>query len=102
LRDGQFKKPKVKGEKGPDGEEFKNGLYTESQRKDPLSCLRIDDFEIYLRASSYELKLFRPVEKFISRLKWMPLAKSMEMFKESHVRMLKNREELFMEDKAKA
>lgn len=85
LRDGEVKKPKVKGEKDPDGEEFKNGLYTESNKKDPMSCLRMDDFEIYLRSSSYELKLYRTVEKFIARLKWLPLSKGIDLFKESHI-----------------
>lgn len=49
LRDEKIKKPKAKGMKDEEGE-FSNGLYTESNRKDPLSCLRMDDFEIYLRA----------------------------------------------------
>ena len=48
LRDGKIKKPQAKGEKDEEGE-FSNKLYTEKEKKDPLSCLRMDDFEVYLR-----------------------------------------------------
>jgi len=48
LRDGKIKKPHAKGEKDEEGE-FANGLYTEKEKKDPMSCLRMDDFEVYLR-----------------------------------------------------
>lgn len=60
----------------------------------------MDDFEIYLRAQTYELKLQRTVEKFITRLKWLPVSKTMEMFKDSHELMKKQREHLFEDSKA--
>ena len=58
---------------------------TLSYIQDPLSCLRMDDFEIYLRARTYELKLYRTTEKFVTRLKWLPLAKNVDILKESHI-----------------
>jgi hypothetical protein len=50
VRDGKRKRPKAKGEEGDEEGEFSSGLYTEKEKKDPLSCLRMDDFEIYLRS----------------------------------------------------
>ncbi len=79
--------------------EFSNGLYTESTRKDPLSCLRMDDFEIYIRTQTYELKLFRSAEKFIARLKHLPLAKNFDIMKESYILMKNRRGELYDENK---
>ena len=48
VRDDEIKRPKAKGMMQDDNGQ-NNGLYIESNKKDPLSCLRMDDFEIYLR-----------------------------------------------------
>ena len=57
----------------------------------------MDDFEIYLRAHTYELKLFRPLEKFIARIKWLPAQKGLDMLKESMLR-LREQEDAALED----
>lgn len=100
MRDGEIKKPKGKGGRDEEeGGEFSNSLYTESHRKDPLSCLRMDDFEIYLRCQTYDLKLNRAIEKFISRVKWLPISAGLDVFKESHLLLRRQREALFEESK---
>lgn len=53
--------------------------------QDPLSALRLDDFEIYIRAKAYESKLTRTFEKFLSRAKWIPYSHRYQIFKESHM-----------------
>ena len=50
-----------------------------------MSCVRMDDFEVYLRQQSYESKLFRVSEKFVARLKWVAIQKKHEVFKEGHI-----------------
>jgi hypothetical protein len=59
----------------------------------------MDDFEVYLRSTTYDLKLNRAVEKFIARLKWLPLSCGFDLFKESHLLLKKQREGLFDEAK---
>jgi predicted transcriptional regulator len=39
----------------------------------PQSLIREDDVEVYLRATSYRNKVSKLVNKFISRLKWLPM-----------------------------
>ena len=60
----------------------------------------MDDFEVYLRAQTYELKLFRTCEKFIGRVKWIPVSKRYDIFKETHLKMKADQEQLFEESKA--
>ena len=69
-------------------------MYNEKPRKDPLSCIRMDDFEIYIRAQAYELKLFRTIEKFIARINWLPMSKRFDLFKESHIHLKLEQEKL--------
>ncbi len=58
-------------------------LYEEKPNKDPISCMRMDDFEIYFRSSCYERKLFKTCEKFISMVKWIPLTKRFDIWVEA-------------------
>lgn len=53
--------------------------------KEPISCLRIDDFEIYLRIQTYQTKLYRPITKFVARAKWLPIRKGIDIFKQMHL-----------------
>lgn len=53
--------------------------------KEPISCLRVDDFEIYLRIQAYHTKLYRPIMKFVARAKWIPMRKSIDIFKQMHL-----------------
>jgi len=59
----------------------------------------MDDFEIYLRCQTYDLKINRAIEKFISRVKWLPLSAGLDVFKESHLLLRRQREALFEESK---
>ena len=59
----------------------------------------MDDFEIYLRSHTYELKLFRTIEKFCARLKWVPLAKSLDIAKEAYLMIARDQELMFKEQK---
>ncbi|CDW75700.1 UNKNOWN [Stylonychia lemnae] len=88
---GRLQRPRTKGA----DDEISSSMYNENPRKDPLSCIRMDDFEIYLRQQSYEVKLFRTVEKFIARLKWLPHFKRYDMFKESHILIKVEQEKLY-------
>ena len=48
--------------------------------QEPISSLRRDDIEVYLRTVTYEQKISKLVSKFLARLKWMPLYKRYEIF----------------------
>jgi hypothetical protein len=50
---------------------------------DPVSSIRMDDIEIYLRQVTYEQKINKLVNKFLTRVKWIPLTKKFEIFNES-------------------
>jgi hypothetical protein len=45
VSDGEFQRPETKG-KDPS---VSSSMYNERPRKDPISCVRMDDFEIFLR-----------------------------------------------------
>ena len=60
-------RPHTKAEDG-DG-----NLYVENDLIKPQSLIREDDVEVYLRGVSYKSKLLKVMNKFLSRLKWLPL-----------------------------
>ena len=75
VRDGKIKRPQTqeindlnKGDRIEQAQEKEDRLG--DRTRDPVSCIRMDDFEIYLRIQTYHQKLFRPIEKFIARGKW--------------------------------
>ena len=47
------------------------------------SSLRVDDIDIFTRIVSYESACNKPVEKFINRAKWVPLAHRFDVYKQS-------------------
>ena len=57
----------------------------------PQSLIREDDIEIYTRAVSYRNKVSRVVNKFMSRLKWMPLQHRFEIFERAHQAFLRQK-----------
>lgn len=57
----------------------------------------MDDFEIYLRAQTYETKLSRTIQKFVNRIKWLPITKRYQIFKEAHIRLKGEREQWYSE-----
>jgi hypothetical protein len=46
----------------------------------PQSLIREDDVEVYLRGTSYRGKLLKLMNKFLSRLKWLPLQSRYEVY----------------------
>ena len=54
----------------------------DDRSKEPISCLRADDFEIYLRIQTYQNKLFRPIQKFIAKSKWIAVTQGSKLFKD--------------------
>lgn len=55
-------------------------LYVENSDLAPQSLIREDDVEVYIRGVSYRNKVNKLVNKFMSRLKWMPLERRFEIF----------------------
>lgn len=46
----------------------------------PHSSIREDDIEVYLRHVTYAEKINKLLNKWLARLKWMPLTKRFEIF----------------------
>jgi len=46
----------------------------------PHSSIREDDIEVYLRHVTYASKINKLLNKWLARLKWMPLSKRFEVF----------------------
>lgn len=53
--------------------EGQGALYVENFDLDPQSLIREDDIEVYIRGISYRNKINKLVNKFMSRLKWLPM-----------------------------
>jgi len=60
-------RPNTKAELG------EGSLYVENVDLEPQSLLREDDVEIFTRSTTYRNKVSKLVNKFMSRLKWLPL-----------------------------
>lgn len=60
-------------------------LYVEIKDLPAQSALRQDDIEVYLRHTTYSLKVNKLVNKFMARLKWMGMSQRYDIF-ESMVR----------------
>lgn len=59
----------------PDRPEQKAGSsYADDGVRPPLSALRADDIDVYLRLATYEEKITRKADRFIQRAKWVPMA----------------------------
>lgn len=43
----------------------------------------MDDVEVYLRQVTYEQKLYKLVNKFVNRMKWLPLYRRFEIWNEA-------------------
>jgi hypothetical protein len=50
-----------------------SSLYVEKFDLKPQSLIREDDIEVYIRGVAHKNKLNKTVNKFISRLKWLPM-----------------------------
>lgn len=102
LRDGKIQRPQTKevndlNKGGPIDRAQDKEDNLGDRSKDPISCIRLDDFEIYFRIQSYNNKIFRPMQKFIARGKWVSTSKNLEIFKEMHIRYKELQEESYKE-----
>jgi len=70
-------RPNTKAELG------EGSLYVENVDLKPQSLLREDDIEIFTRSTSYRNKVSKVVNKFMSRLKWLPLMHRYEIFEKA-------------------
>ena len=68
-----FPRPNTKAKEG-------GSLYVENTHLEPVSSIRMDDVEVFLRRTTYEQKLNKLVGKFLGRLKWMPLERRWEVW----------------------
>lgn len=65
----------------PDRPEQKDGSsYRDGGVRPPLSALRSDDIDVYFRAVTYEERATRGAERFIQRVKWLPLSSRFEVY----------------------
>jgi hypothetical protein len=48
--------------------------------KEPMSIIRQDDVEVYMRQVAYDQKVNRLMSKFLARLKWLPLYRRFEIW----------------------
>jgi len=63
--------------------EDKGALYVENFDLDPQSLIREDDIEVYIRGISYRNKVNKLVNKFMSRLKWLPMERSFDILEKA-------------------
>ena len=47
--------------------------YADDGVRPPLSAVRADDIDVYLRVTTFEEKITRKAERFIQRAKWLPM-----------------------------
>ncbi len=71
-----FKRPNTKAKEG-------GSLYVENTDLEPMSVIRPDDVEIYLRTVTYDQKINRLMTKYLARLKWLPLHRRFEIFSDA-------------------
>ena len=70
-------RPNTKAELG------EGSLYVENVDLEPQSLLREDDIEIYTRSVTYRNKVSKVVNKFMSRLKWLPMLHRYDIFEKA-------------------
>lgn len=58
-------------------------LYVENFNIAAQSLIREDDIEVYTRGTTYRNKINKVVNKFMSRIKWLPLMSKYEVFEKS-------------------
>jgi len=58
-------------------------MYVEKFDLAPQSLIREDDIEVYIRGVSHRNKINKLVNKFMSRLKWLPMKQKYEIFENS-------------------
>lgn len=71
-----YKRPSTKAKVG-------GSLYVENLHPPPISCIRQDDIEVWLRRQTYLNKCYRVFDKFLEKIKWIPMLERFEIFEES-------------------
>jgi len=68
----------------PDKPEQEDGSsYADEGDRHPLSALREDDIDVYMRIITYDEKITKHAEKFIQRAKWVPFSKRFDVYRDS-------------------
>ena len=58
--------------------------YADDGDRPPISAIRADDIDVYLRTITYEEAITRNTERFIQRAKWIPNGQRFKIFDESN------------------
>lgn len=87
-----YKRPSTKAKVG-------GSLYVENLHPPPISAIRQDDIEVWMRRQTYLNKCFRVFYKYIDKLKWIPLLQRFEIFEESMVYAKEQREDSLEDQK---
>ena len=58
-------------------------LYVENVEIDPLSLIREDDIEVYVRGWTYKNKVNKTANKLLSHLKWVPMRDKSKIYADS-------------------
>jgi hypothetical protein len=85
-----LKRPSTKAKVG-------GSLYVENLHPPPISNIRQDDIEVYLRRQTYLNKCLRVFYKFIDKLKWTAMLERFEILEESIVYSKKQRDASFLD-----
>ena len=71
-------RPNTKAELG------EGSLYVEKVDMLPQSLIREDDIEIFTRGVSYRNKVSKVINKYMSRLKWLPMQHRYDIYEKAH------------------
>lgn len=71
-----FQRPNTRAKEG-------GSLYVENTDLEPMSIIKQDDIEVYLRTVCYDQKVNKLMTKFLARLKWLPLHARFDIWNET-------------------
>ena len=57
--------------------------YSQTGNMNVASALRSDDIDVYLRCITYEDKIMLPADKFVRRVRWVPMTHRFEVYQDS-------------------
>lgn len=77
----------VDGQTRTESQKHANKLYKEAEQQTNDSALREDDFEVFLRHSTYVNRVNRPAKKLIQTFKWLSHEKRYEIWREARIMM---------------
>lgn len=87
-----YKRPSTKAKVG-------GSLYVENLHPPPISAIRQDDIEVWLRRQTYLNKCYRVFYKYLDKLKWIQMYHRFEIFEESMLYAKDQREDSLEEQK---